>query len=197
LWISMYLGDATPLKRFSSGLMIGLAIFEKLVGLVLLGPLLLMLSGRKVGKRDLTATVAGIFLGTFPLAYANYSSYKHHAGLVSLSPVEPFPPFRLRSVWEFNTQFLGLGHGDRAAFQVLGTLWHPLLSEAEAILLVTALVIICIMVLRQRHSKPMVLAGSLAAAYLVVGILLFLFPHETDFHHWIQATPFQYAAIAL
>jgi hypothetical protein len=198
IWISIELSEPTTLKRFASGLITGIAIFEKLVAVVLLGPLFLMLSSRhKVEKRGLIATLSGVLLGALPLAYANYSSYKHGAGLVSLSQVTT-QPNRLRGVWEYGTQLFALGHGDRATFQVLGSLWNPLWSQTEAILIVTGLAIIGILALRQRHSnKLMFLAGILIVAYVLVGILLFVFPRETDFHHWIQATPFQYAAFAL
>jgi hypothetical protein len=157
-----------------------------------------MLSGRrKVGKRGLITTLSGALLGALPLAYANYSSYKHGAGLVSLSQVAA-QPNRMRDAWEYATQFLALGHGYRATFQVLGTLSHPFWSKAEAILIVAGLTIVGILGFQQRHSnKRMFLAGTLTAAYVLIGILLFAFPRETDFHHWLQATPLQYAAIAL
>src|SRR4030095_4399371 len=51
-WLSMEFGRPSIRKHFFAGVIVGIAIFENLVAVVLLGPLFLMLlSGRKLGRR--------------------------------------------------------------------------------------------------------------------------------------------------
>jgi hypothetical protein len=198
-WFSLDLGEITARHYFLAGMVVGVAVFEKLVAVVLFGPLLvLLIGGGRLNRRLIAAACGGGFLGTFPIAYANYSSYRHGRGLVSLSDVAARTSLGLRDFAQFLLHYLALGRGEGAAAHVLGAPPQGAWPLVEAFVLLSALVIVCIGARRHRHSnRSMTLAWKMAAAYLFVGILMYLLPHETNFYHWIQGTPFQYAAVAL
>jgi hypothetical protein len=201
VWISIERGEPTNRQRFAVGLIAGIAIFEKLVAIVLLGPLLLTLFARpKVDRRAVMATAAGGLTGILPLVYANYSSWKHGAGFISLSDVGPGvgQPHAIGAFVKYAYEYVALGHGEGVAAHVLGAHSRPFWPQAEAGLMLGALVILSVAALQHRQSNPLMrLAARMAIGYGLIGILLFLLPRETSVHHWIEGTPFQYAAIAL
>jgi len=199
MWLSLELGERTNWKLFGVGFIVGIAIFEKLAAVVLLGPLLLILVGsRKLGRRGLAAAFAGGLLATLPLAYANYSSYRHRYGFVSLLDIGTRQPIHLRQVMDFFYQILALGYGQSARSMVLnmdpGATW---LNLEVGLTLVTIGIVSFVALKYRRANIWMRLAATMVAAYLFVGILIFMLPNATSVHHWIQVTPFQYAAIAL
>jgi len=199
IWLSMEFRGPTIRNHFFAGLIVGLAIFEKLIAVVLLGPLLLMLSaGRKLGRKAVLATMGGGLLGVLPIVYANYGSYRHGGGFISLALVEPTHLPRVSGVMEYIYQYLALGHGEGTGVHVLGAYSMPFWPRGEAILMFVVLSLIAVLAIQRRDSaKSMAVAGKMGAAYVLVGVLLLLVPHDTVEHHWIQGTPFQYAAIAL
>src|SRR5262245_3171098 len=197
-WLSMEFGEAAIRKHFFAGLIVGVAIFEKLVAVALLGPLLLTLpAGRKLGGKAVLATMGGGLLGVLPLVYANYGSHRHGGGFISLALVEP-RRLQLGGVMSYVYQNLALGHGEGAGFHVLGPYSMPFWPRGEAVLMFITLAVIAVLAIQRRHSNRSVsFAGKMTAAYALAGVLLLLVPHATYEPHWIQATPFQYAAIAL
>src|SRR5262249_39828784 len=155
------------------------AIFEKLAAVALLGPLLLILVGsRKLGRRGLAAAFAGGLLGTLPLAYANYSSYRHRYGFVSLLDVGTRQPIHLRQVMDFFYQCLALGYGQSSRSMVLsmdsGATW---LNLEVGLTLVTIGIVSFVALKYRRANSWMRLAATMVAAYLSVGILIFMLPN--------------------
>jgi hypothetical protein len=198
-WLSMEFGRPSIRKHFFAGLIVGIAIFEKLVAVVLLGPLFLMLlSGRKLGRRVVLAAMGGGLLGVMPILYANYGSYRHGGGFISLALVEPRHLTHLSRVTAYVYQYLALGHGEGMGAHLLGPYSMPFWPRGEVVLMFIVLAIISVLAIQRRRSdKSMAVAGKMVAAYALAGGLLLLVPRDTVEHHWIQITPFQYAAIAL
>lgn len=185
----------SPWTSFGLGALGGLATFEKLSSCLLVLPLglFLLVDGRRRTRRHGLAALAGLAAGAAPLALVNLGALLTGKGLISLRNVsEPVS----RSVPGF-AAYLGelasLGQGGRIAEIVLGLpVWR---REAgwEAVLLLAAVLGVAGAALLGR-CRP---AGIALASYGAVAVGLYFLPRATSYHHWILATPFQYAALVL
>jgi hypothetical protein len=199
-------GRAGVLSMFGLGALLGVAIFEKLVAVVLIAPLVLLLSlgwGRLSVHHWATALAGGV-VGGLPLLVANAYSYVRSGLLVSFSDlVLARQPPRL-AVMSFLLEYAGLGQGVPPRSHMLGAgpadglIEQSLLRILEATILGALLVMVGLAAYRsRRRNSALRWAGALALAYAAVGIGLLLMPRTTQMHHWLVGTPFQYAAVAL
>jgi hypothetical protein len=199
IWLSLALSEHNQLARvkyFVAGLVVGIAVFEKLSAVVLLAPLCLLIL--TTGARKAHAWMMGalgLAVGSLPLLFVNIGSEMRGAGLVSLSGVATGVVDRL-TVPKYAGHYLSLGQGTITRAFILGETesaksWFAL---GEAILVLVALLIVIVASLR---IGRVTVAAVLAVTYLVVGGLVYLLPRATFIHHWVLGTPFHYAAIAM
>ena len=88
-------------SMFVVGGLLGIAIFEKLVAVVLIIPIMLLvgLGWERLSIRHAAAAIAGGVVGGLPLLIANAYSYTWSGILISLADLTPSRPFpRLRAV---------------------------------------------------------------------------------------------------
>ena len=179
-------------KYFPAGLVIGIAVFEKVSSMVLLAPLCLWLAtSDDRNLRVCRATGLGFAIGVLPLLVANAGSVAMGYGFVSLSSLGVEPVERL-NVSEYAFQYLSLGNGAMARSLILGDASSSFLTWAEAILILALLAIII-----ASGKRPLQLPTLMAASYLLIGVSIYIFPKTTFVHHWLLGNPFHYAAIAL
>lgn len=168
---------------FALGLVAGVALFEKLSSVVLLGPLLIALLGQP--RRQVALGLLGVAVGASPLALVNVTTWGRGEGLISLAALTETAA---RSGWLAVTGgYLSLGRGDWVRGWILGAPPSFPLAGAEAVLMAAAMLLAC----ARRESR------RVALAYVAVGLGLVLLPRRTQAHHWIAGTPFQYAALAI
>lgn len=197
VWIRHQTTHRPRLSAFALGLIVGVAIFEKLTALVLLGPLALMLiSDRRTRSLRVTASaLAGLCVGVLPVIASNlYWLATEHTLLVASS----FDTLPGRSIVGFVANYLALGNGGierRMIFETGSFRWSEWL-EACSVLGLT-LVIAAIAWQRGRTDLNARLAGTALLCYLMIAVALRLLPHRTAEQHWIVGTPFQYLAMAL
>jgi len=198
LWISIELAKPDDWKYVVAGFVTGIAIFEKLSSVVLLAPLcLLLIASKKRSRRAWAASALGLLVGSLPLVLTNAGSYLRGKGFLSLSAVGAGRVDRLGIV-EYAYQYLALGQGDLSRQEILGEFAAPFWKHAEALLMITTLLIIVLAAVRiRRQDRLIAIAGMMVAAYAAVGILVYALPGQTFVHHWILGSPFQYGAIAL
>lgn len=168
---------------FALGAITGVAIFEKLSSVVLLGPLAIALVGAP--WRHVALAVLGLGCGALSLALVNAASWLAGDGLISLSAMVETRP---RVSWPtFTGAVLSLGQGDGVRRWVLDLpvprpfVWAELLLMAALLALAAT---------DRRARRPLLAYGIAIAALL-------LLPRRTQEHHWIIGTPFQYVAIAI
>ena len=195
LWVSLAWKPA-PASCFLAGLIVGIALFEKLSAFVLLLPFgLLLWSVRARLSRALKMASLGFGLGVLPLVFVNLASYKRGTGLISLVDVKSFKTIHLQDALNYAREYLVLGQGAGVRGLVLGD-YVSFSGGAELILMLILLVLVIAGVWRQPQDPWRRLAGGFAASYILIATALFLMPQETSVHHWILGTPFQYGAVA-
>ena len=182
------------------GVVVGLAIFEKLSSVALVAPLALLLlsSRRERGAARWTAAAAGLAVGIAPLVLVNLATRRIEGWFISAqdmsAPVDRSPATLAAHVVEN----VGLGGGTGAASLVLGLPPSPVASAAETGLAAAALVLTAVLALLALRLAPQArwALASLAGWASLLATLLML-PRPTWIHHWVQATPLQYLAVAL
>ena len=198
IWIARELDSRSPyLKASLLGLVIGIAIFDKLSAVVLLLPLVIMLwsSIHPVRTGTCVAVMAGLLLGTSPLIAANLWSYLTAGSLISLGNVNA--QASKVAVADFLLRYPALGQGSELQDWILGQPSSIWLYRSEFLLLSGLIVAIGVAAWRLRNESQLSrMAGVMILSYVVVGMALPLLPQVTWVHHWIQGTPFQDAAIA-
>ena len=201
MWIRLALDDSEAgFKHFIAGAVVGLAIFEKLSAVVLLGPfLLLLLSAGKRNWRSWTLGALGLVAGSLPLLAVNAGTYWGHGRLISLTELSGGRALSQASnLLKRLSRYLELGQGSDVQSFILDKDPNPVWTHAEMILLPAALLTISIARYRLRSgSQLMLLANRMVGAYVTVYALLLLLPRETKFYHLLLGSPFQYAALAL
>jgi hypothetical protein len=203
LWLSIELDDPGKTaegRYFASGCVVGIAIFEKLSSVVLLVPLaLLLLSTWRRNRKGWLASALGLAAGSLPLLLGNISAYSHGKGLISLTDLSSGKArIHLRDWIDYAQQYFATGQGGVVRGFILADDPNPCWAQAETALLSVVLLILIVSAFQSRRTnRLMAAAGLLAAAYVLVGVSVFLLPRGIWVHHWFSGTPFQYAAIAL
>jgi len=199
IWMAREMDSrSASLKALLLGVIVGVAIFDKLSAVVLLAPVGLMLgfSIHPLRIRTGVAALAGLAVGTSPLIAANLWSYLKYGGLISLGDVDAHTA-NLAASADFLWQYPALGQGAELRAWILGQSSPLLLERSEFLLMAGLVATIGIAAWRwRRESQLLRMAGVMALSYVCVAIGLPLLPQVTWVHHWIQGTPFQYAAIA-
>ena len=190
---------ASAAGPFLLGLIVGVAIFEKLSATVLLGPLavVLLADPRSRSIAGFARATAGVALGASPAIAVNLYSLISSSQLLALTAVDPTPR---RSIVGYVANYLALGNGGierRMIFEIS----TPAVTEAIEGLAIAALLLFAIAPLllasRRNRDGRLPLAAVAGLCYGAVGVALPFLPHGTGEHHWIIGTPFQYLAIAL
>jgi hypothetical protein len=185
------------LKTFLLGVMVGIAIFDKLSAVVLLVPLVLMIGLSLHRPRWTTwgAAAAGVTVGLSPLIAVNLWIFLSYGGLVSLADVgmQIVGPVPLA---DFLWGYPAMGLGAELRTWILGLPTPPLLYWSELLLNLSLVVAVVTAAWRLREETVYIrMAGVMVLGYIAVGVGLRLLPQATWVHHWILGTPFQYAAI--
>jgi hypothetical protein len=195
-------GETAPtLSRwntFTLGLLTGVAVFEKLSSVVLLGPVLAMvgLSPRRRSAQHRMALLLGGLVGSFPLLAVNAYGLYHFRTLPSLQDYQVPHPKSLGGFLTYAQEYLALGQGETIRYQILGDTSGT--GPWEAALLGLTVLSVVILALRRGRGEPSYrLAGVAALSYACVAVLLYLLPRPATPHHWIIGTPFQYLALTL
>jgi len=188
LWLSFAAGESQCWKFALVGLVAGISILEKLSSIVLIAPLgILLITTRGRDKNAWLWAIAGLMLGTLPLAIGNIATYAMGHGFISIS--EATTEAGNLSAFDYIYDYLSLGQGQLPRSHVFGDMPNAWFGWSEAIGLFALLVIIVVAGTR--------LSAALVATYAALAVAFPLIPHPTFVHHWIIATPFQYAAIVI
>jgi hypothetical protein len=198
VWLSIELQRDAVYKYAIAGLLVGVAVFEKLSSVVLLVPLLILLLRSRWRRSAWIAAIAGLLLGLMPLLRANTHTYRTTGAFISLSDtVQRDHPIQIDEVLSYAYQYLSLGAGELARNNLMDEPTKPFFVIAEVALTIILLLIVGAAMLQLPKDRSMRIAGVMAATYLLISVAVFLLPHPTYFHHWIIGTPFQYCAFAL
>jgi hypothetical protein len=158
---------------------------------------------RRRRRRHLWAATAGVALGAAPLAAVNLASLLMTGEALSLRNLSTPTHRSLAGFAGYLGDLLSLGQGGQASGFILRlgfwsreAIWEGALLGA-VLLLLAGIVGLAWAGRAEPRSLHFRLAGIALAGYLAVGAGLHLLPRPTWIHHWILATPFQYAALAL
>ena len=175
------------------GLLVGFCVFDKLTNLALL-PVCAALLAPPRSRRHWGWAAGGFLLGVSPLLATNLYALARSGRATSLAPIlSNYPAYSLAG---FLGRAASLGSGALPAEFILGMAITParvLAAAAEGGLLLILLSYIGLDATRKRRLTP---AAALATAYALVLTVLFCLPRPTWAHHWLIATPLQYAALA-
>jgi hypothetical protein len=197
IWLRRETGQPRPAGSFVLGLIVGVAIFEKLTSLVLVGPLAMMLlvDRRTRSMRDAASAAAGLLIGALPVIAANLYWLATERTLLVASSYDTVAG---RSIVGYVANYLALGNGGierRMIFDAGASRWS---EWVEACAIAGLLLIAGVRGWTRRRSDPEAhLAGVALVCFAAVAAALRVLPHRTAEQHWIVGTPFQYAAIAL
>ena len=200
LWLSLALGATGKSQRWKFalvGLVAALSILEKVSSIVLIAPLgILLITTRNRDKTGWRWATGGLMLGTLPLLVGNIVTYGMGRGFISLS--EATTDRGDMGTLAYIYDYLSIGQGQLPRALVFGDVPNTWFGWSEAAALTALLIIICVAAIRRGESAASLrIAGALVATYAALAVAFPLIPHPTFVHHWIIATPFQYAAIAL
>jgi hypothetical protein len=195
VWIHGATQDRAPARNFFLlGCLVGLAVFEKLIALVLLAPLILIVvcSVNRRSLRHYLACMAGVAVGAVPLILANLYSWVSSGNLISFSSrLNPYV-ISLRGFLNYLPQYIALGSGKALKWFILGVSAD---DRMEMIIVALLLLFAAIGSARFcRQSRFWRMSGTMLICYGAVGAVLYLLP--SWIHHWLVGTPLQYAAIA-
>jgi len=196
-WLSIELDRAALYKYAIAGFIVGVAIFEKLSSVVLLVPFLILLFRGRL-RSAWVVSVAGLLLGVIPLLRANTHTYRATGTFISLSDVVKRElPVNLNQVSSYAYEYLSLGAGELARYNLMNESTNSFFVIAEATFSIVLLVVVAGARWLSPNHRLIRIAAVMAASYGLIAVALFFLPHPTYFHHWVIGTPFQYCAIAL
>jgi hypothetical protein len=207
IWLRGTLRESVPSWfMFWLGLLLGIAVFEKLVAVTLVVPLVLLiaLGWPRVSPSQWIAGAVGLVVGSVPLLVANCYSYHYSGALISLADLTSTrQPPRVAPA-RFVLEYLSLGQGAPPRRMMFGAAgWAGGAADktfvlAEAATIAGMLIVAAIAALTSRDSsRTLRQVGVLTLSYAAIGAALLLMPRSTLVHHWLFGTPLQYAAIAL
>ena len=196
IWLRDELTGETRLgSSFWLGALVGISVFEKLSSVLLLIGLGVMTfaSPQRRTWRHLLAILIGGLLGGAPLIFVNVYSLATWGNLISL---HFYNTTRALGLPEFIYNFLSMGAGVWAQNFALGD--NPAYSAAlETALLLLSLVSLAFGAARNPTSRYFRAGFTLLLAYFATLIGFYYFPQGTLPYHWLDASPFQYAALGL
>jgi hypothetical protein len=198
VWIRSELQRALALKGFFTlGLLVGVSVFEKLSSVVLLIPLIMILIPKyRVGKTYVVVAI-GLISGAMPLILVNIDSFFRFGTIVSLSEPSVSRSLDVQEFWSHIVSYGSLGNGEVAKAFILGTEPSFLTANLEPVLLWGALILLLAGSMVSTQTRWYRMSLMMLGSYLLIGVVLFIFPLPTWVHHWIMGTPFQYCSIGL
>lgn len=187
-----------PGKRASPmllGLIVGIAIFEKLSSIVLLFPLaiILLAEPRTRSTRKIASAAIGAFFGALPVIAAHIYWLLVERQWPLLSSMSSPAQTLLEYAWNY----LALGNGvAERQFEFTAATFHW--AEWVETLAMGGFMIFAGLVAwsRTRIDNLAATAGIALISYGAIGVGLRWLPAPTAQNHWIIGTPFQYLAIA-
>lgn len=195
VWIRGYKSRELTRNSFLLGLIVGIAIFEKLSSLTLLVPFLIVISLRAT-RRNVFAALIGLTTGLLPLIIGNLYSWKTSGILVSLQDSSGVKDYSWHAFRDLFVNYLSLGNGRQVEDFILGTTGGP--GAYEIVAFCAGLFITLLISLLRRQVHPFFqLSLATGASYIGIAVALHLLPRGTWVHHWVIGTPFQYASMAL
>ena len=191
-WLARPAGaPRSPANSFVLGLLVGQLVYEKLHYVVLLLPLSLIVLGEPVrrGRAHRAAALAGLAVGTLPLAIVNLVSLAARGELVSLHGVRldaaPSVGGLLRDV----VATLSLGAGHQLRRFILGDKW-PLWATLLELLPAAGLLAWAALRAWTLRNTP---AGRrltvLVVSAVTFPLLLHALPRTVWVQHWLASTP--------
>lgn len=197
LWLRYHAPSNRGRGSFVLGVIVGIAIYEKLTSIVLLGPLAMMLLANPQTRslRHAAYAAIGIGIGALPMIGANLYWLATHHTLMVASSIDTLPG---RSIVGYAANYLALGNGGierRMIFDTHPFRWTEWLEGSAIIGLMLAVAAVAWK--RGSTDLPARLAGVALAGYVAIAIAMRWLPHRTAEQHWIVGTPFQYLGIAL
>jgi hypothetical protein len=195
----------SPASTAILGLVVGLAVFEKLSSVLLVLPLALacLADPRRRARAHWLAGAAGLLAGALPLVAANALTLVEQGAAVSLSEADRPGARTLRGLARHGLEYLALAHGRYVRAFILGDVARRPLAAVEAAACAATLAMAVLAAGRLARRDPALRAGLIAAAgYAAVGVGLYLLPRPAwksglGPHHLLLGTPFQYVAVAL
>jgi hypothetical protein len=191
-WLARPAGaPRSPSNSFALALLAGQLIYEKLHYVVLLLPLSLIVLGEpeRRGRAHRAAALAGVAVGTLPLAIVNLASLAARGELVSLHAVRldaaPSAGGLLRDV----VATLSLGAGHQLRRHILGDEW-PLWATMLELLPATGLLAwAALRAWTQRRTPAGRRLAVLVASVVTFPVLLSALPRVVWVQHWLVSTP--------
>jgi hypothetical protein len=197
VWLSIELQRDALYKYGVAGFIVGVAVFEKLSSVVLFVPFLILLLRSRL-RTAWIVSVVGLLVGVLPLLRANTHTYRATGTFISLSDVVGREhPVTLNQVSSYAYDYLSLGAGELARYNLMNESTNSFFVIAEATFSIILLVLVAGAMWLLPKDRAIWLAAVMAASYVLTAVALFFLPHPTYFHHWILGTPFQYCAVAL
>ncbi len=201
VWLRGEMQRTPPASNsFILGLIVGIATFEKLSNVVLIGVLALLVgfSSSRRTMRHASALMAGLGIGLIPLAAVNLYSYATEGTLMLLAPGMVYGFSTEMELGTYFESYLGLGSGDIVRKFILGRGADGFHVIAEFSFVIALLVMTAGAALAWgRRNELLRASATLLACYFTVALALYVLPRPTWAHHWIIGTPLQYLAITL
>ncbi|MCB9879384.1 MAG: hypothetical protein H6835_17450 [Planctomycetes bacterium] len=173
------------------GLLLGVAVFEKLSSLVLVAPALVLwhAAAGPHPRRAWALLAVGAAIGAAPVVLWNTQWLLGEGKLASLFQSGAPAEHSVAALGALAREMLVMPQGGAVGEFVFGVGAGSWREAFEAALLLVGL---ALAVMSQRP-----LARVAALAFGLTVLTLFLLPSRTGVHHWVLATPWQYLAVAL
>lgn len=186
-----------PSEAAGIGVLLGLIVFDKLSGAVIVVPVAawVLVCGSGSATARMRALALGACVGALPLVWLNAQSLLDGHGLVSLGNVPAKLPMQ-----NFARRYLRLGAGAYVQDFILGrpVVWtHIFEGYVLAIALGATVWAAALMHRLDEHRRTARQVLGLLAIWLTIGLEMPLLPSTTNVYHWILGTPFHYAAVAM
>lgn len=191
-------GSASALYPFFLGLLLGLAVYEKLSSVVLILPILIMLlNERSRSRRNFAHAFAGFLMGASILVSSNLFTLVSDQTFFSLQNKGETPQRSWDSFVAYIESVLALGVGADAQRWILGTDPGSKLVIFERVILILLLFAASFLTWLHRQHRYARTSFCALLSYVTIMLAVYLLPRGTWIHHWILATPFQYIAFGL
>lgn len=187
-------------QSFISGLIIGLAVYEKLSSLTLLIPLFLMLFYIVYIYKETISKVIllliGLLLGTAPIILTNIIYLYQYKQLFSFQDIAFNNRISLPKLLNEANAYLELGMGKGAVEVIFGIDSNNTFLKIESLTITLFLLLtLYINFVYFKKFGKFHISILLTIIWITIGILLFISPMQTGPWHYILGTPFQYLAI--
>lgn len=186
-------------ELFVLGFSIGLGIYAKLSSLPLLLPLVLLMIFMFINKRIKNKTIlmilSGLITGALPVIYFNIKSLILDHNFFSLISTEVNHSFGRQDFINKTYSFFVSATGNGISSHILGTA-YPVFHEFQEIFFIFFFSIFLIVSAVTFYKKIELLPIFSYESFLLIFLIMYLFPMNTSVRHTIIAVPFLYLALA-